>query len=124
MRYPLTYQYTWQLAIRVAFFFSFPEISYIIDSYGVGGRSRQDLGLGSWTADLSQARSYHQTDLWVDAGATWVGNLSVEAINRSQKYQGSFWVCRVSFQKEPLIKRGIGPEKLVRSNLDPGAVHT
>ena len=76
----MIHQYIWWSAIRVALFL-FLTFHIIVDSYAVGGRSRQDLGLGSWAADLSQGRPYHQTDLWVDAGATWVGNLSVQALN-------------------------------------------
>jgi len=87
--------------------------------------SEEDLGK-IWGLDHRQRiclkaspMTSHQTDLWVDAGETWVGNLSIEALNWSQKYQGSFWVCRVSlwrfFQKELLIKRGIAPEQKTKA---------
>jgi hypothetical protein len=61
----MIHQYTWRLAIRVAFF---PLLTF----------------------HLSQGQPYHQTDLWVDAGETWVGNLSVQALNRSQNISGRF----------------------------------
>jgi len=52
----------------------------ILDPYVVIRRSRQDLGIGSWAAVLSRRQPYHWTGGWVDARATWVGNLPAKVL--------------------------------------------